>query len=686
MGAPGAPAGGPPMPGQQPQQPPQMHPDDFLPDEQEDPSESADEKRAAELDRLLVSTNIVDELDEDERNKLAQVVIKGWELDKVSRKPWEEGYEGWLKMAGQYREHKNFPWQGASNVKFPLLSTAAMQFNARAYPTLIPSSGDVVRMKVKGKDVDGSKSAMAVAVAQVMSEQVMEEMHGWEEDMDKLLLILPISGTCFKKTYYDEFSKKVCSYLVHGMDLVVNHWTKNLCDASRVTQEYRWTRRELKEKMATGSFRKIDLPDSVLDLAKREVDGVNMTTPTSIPDEATPYLCLEQHTWYDVDGDGYAEPVVITVLAQQKEVLQILPRWYSEDVITDEKERIVKIKPINYFTKYGFIPNPDGGFYDLGWGQLLGPLNEAVNTLVNQLVDAGSLSNLQSGFLAKGLRIKVGDNKFTPGEWKPVNAMGEDLQKSIFPLPVREPSNVLFQLFGALVQSVKELASVAEIFTGKMPGQNTPAYTVKETVDQGQKVFTAIYKRVYRSMTEEFRKIYKMNYLFCDDDQLKSLFSESEEYIVPAADPQAETSATKIELLPDPNTPPPPPPEVQKMQMQAKMDQQKLQAEMQMKQQEHEMKMKELQAELEFQKQIFQLKLEEARMGMQVAQAKLGIDAQRAKMDMVTGAMDHQQSMAQSDQTHQQKMTHQEEANAAKSKQAGVSGVVGKSSKRPTNG
>ena len=146
------------------------------------------------------------------------------------------------------------------------------------------------------------------------------------------------------------------------------------------------------------------------------------------------------------------------------------------------------------------------GFYDLGFGRLLGPLNNSANTIINQLVDAGSLSNLQSGFIGKGLRIKMGETKFVPGEWKAVNATGDDIKKQIFALPVREPSDVLFKLLDLLLKSGKELASVAEIFVGKMPGQNTPATTTMATIEQGMKVFTSVYKRVYRSLASEFKK------------------------------------------------------------------------------------------------------------------------------------------------------------------------------------
>ena len=184
----------------------------------------------------------------------------------------------------------------------------------------------------------------------------------------------------------------------------------------------------------------------------------------------------------------------------------------------------------------------------------LGLLNNSANTIINQLVDAGSLSNLQAGFIGKGLRIKMGESRFQPGEWKSVNAVGDDLKKQIFPLPVREPSQVLFNLLDLLLKSGKELATVAEIFVGKMPGQNTPATTTMATIEQGMKVFTAVYKRIYRSLTKEFRKIYALNREYMNQEEYISVLDEPvqqsdyegpEDDIIPGADPTAVSSQEK---------------------------------------------------------------------------------------------------------------------------------------------
>ena len=463
------------------------------------------------LQKILESSNLAADLSDDKLIEIGKDVVSGYETDLDSRKPWEKDLKNWTELALQVASDKTYPWPNAANIKYPLLATAAMQFAARAYPTLIPSNGKVVKCKVIGSDPTGEKTMRAFRVSTHMSYQVMEQMDGWEEDMDKLLIALPISGTCFKKTYWDSSKQQNCSKLVLPKSLVVNYWTRCLEDAERITEVFYLSKRKVKERQNLGIFIDVELGDP-----QTPADDVTTSINRSFQlandfDETTPYTILEQHTYLDLDEDGYAEPYIVTVEAESNKVLRIVPRFSEADVLMDDKQNVVSIEAIQYYTKYGFIPNPDGGFYDIGFGRLLGPLNNSANTIINQLVDAGSLSNLQAGFIGKGLRIKMGETRFQPGEWKAVNAVGDDLKKQIFPLPVREPSQVLFNLLDLLLKSGKELASVAEIFVGKMPGQNTPATTTMASIEQGMKVFTAVYKRVYRSLTSEFRKIYKLN-------------------------------------------------------------------------------------------------------------------------------------------------------------------------------
>ena len=577
------------------------------------------------IDKILDSVNVAEDLDEDQLIKIGRNVCEGFDTDISSRKPWEKDLESWTKLALQISDIKTFPWTGAANIKYPLLATAAMQFAARAYPTLVPSNGQIVKCRVAGFDPTGEKEARAHRVSVHMSNQVMEQMDGWEEDMDKLLISLPIAGTCFKKTYWDSAKQVNCSKLILPKYLVVNYDTRCIEDAERITEVIYISPRKVKERMNQGIFLDVKLgePSGTDPLAYDRVNTA-FQIGTGGDDQTTPYAFYEQHTFLDLDEDGYAEPYIVTVEADSQKVVRIVPRFNQNGVMVNEKGKVVSIEPIQYYTKYDFIPNPDGGFYSIGFGRLLGPLNEAANTIINQLVDAGSLSNLQAGFIGKGLRIKMGEAKFSPGEWKAVNATGDDIKKQIFPLPVREPSGVLFNLLNLLLTSGKELASVAEIFVGKMPGQNTPATTTMATIEQGMKVFTAVYKRIYRSLAKEFQKIYVLNREYMNPEEYidvldqpvqQSDYMGPENDIIPGADPAAVSNQEKqakvqalmqllqlgtinpmavtqlyLEAYEIPNAEsfimqpqqPQPDPKQQEMELKAQLEQQKAEREMQM--------------------------------------------------------------------------------------------------------
>ena len=512
------------------------------------------------LDDIINSDNVAEDLDEEQLKKIGSEAYEGYITDLGSREHWEKDLEKWTKLALQIVDEKTFPWKGASNVKYPLLSTAAMQFNARSYPTLVPSDNKIVKCRVIGSDLDGQKGERARRVGIHMSYQIIDEIDNWEEEMDRLLLILPITGTAFKKTWFDSSKQKNASKLVYPTDLVVNYWAKTMEEAERKTEIIPMSKRILKERQLQGLYRECKLPDPTITVQDEERQGRHgFLNPIS--DETTPYMLLEQHTFLDLDDDGYAEPYVVLLERESREVLRITPRFYQEDVTMNQKQQVVKIEPIEHYTKFSFVPNPDGGFYDIGFGRLLGSINASADTLVNQLIDAGTLNNMQAGFIGKGLRIKMGESSFTPGEWKAVNATGDDIKKQIFPLPTKEPAPVLMQLLQFLLQSGKELASVAEIFVGKMPGQNTPATTTMATIEQGMKVFTAVYKRVFRSLTKEYRKLYKLNQRYLDpntyidiiDEQIQqSDYAGKEHDIIPAADPQAtlpQEKQAKVQLL-----------------------------------------------------------------------------------------------------------------------------------------
>lgn len=669
------------------------------------------------LRSFIEAVNIAEHLDEDRLRKIGHDCAEGFEVDLMSREVWERKCEEYTKLALQIQEQKAYPWPKASNVKYPLLSTAAMQFAARAYPTLVPSDGKVVLGQVIGKDPDDSKQEQAERISTYMSYDIMHQMDGWEEDMDKMLIMLPICGTMFKKTFWNPVKKQNCSHLLLPKNVVVNYWATDMHDVERISEMIPMSKRHVKQKQMSKLF----------------LDDVDLGAPPSIPfefhpkqtnwlpanDDTTPYEIIEQHCYIDLDDDDYAEPYIVTFHRQSRKVLRITARYDENTILFNDDGTLAGIEPIHYYTKFGFIPSPDGGFYDIGFGMLLGPLNESVNTLINQLIDAGTLNNLQSGFIGKGLRLRMGDMRFMPGQWQAVNAVGDDLKKQIFPLPTKEPSPVLFQLMGTLITSGKELASVAEIFTGKMPGQNTPATTTMATVEQGMKVFTAIYKRIYRALAEEFCKLFKLNATYLNPQTYSAVinepigpadFDETTYRVIPAADPNAVSAQEKLQkaesllqLLPigvldpvavikrvlqaqeQPNfeqllnqavqqtgqmPPPPPDPKVQELQMKQQAQQQDAQLKMVMGQQQMELDARDKQQQMAMAQQEHQQKMQmqaqEAQMSAAAQAHQVQAQIQGENLKMQHQQQVHQQQLQQTQETHKANLQNTKEV--AKSK------------------
>ncbi len=654
----------------------------------------------ASIETMVEQVNIAESLSDKKLDDISKTCYDGYLKDKQSRTDWEKSMTEWIKMATLVKETKMFPWPKSSNVKYPIVATAAMQFSARAYPTLIPSDGLIARCKVIGSDPDGKKAERAERIGKFMSWQLLNDMTGWEDDMDKLLIMLPVLGCAFKKTFYDKFLDKNVSKLVMPQDLIINYWAKDLASAERVTERIEMSRRILRERQLKQIFLDIKLTPPQVEYA--EPKNSELIRPVG-DDETTPYIILEQHTFLDLDDDGYPEPYIITFEESTRKVLRILARYTIDDVSTDSEGNLTSIKPVEYYTKYGFIPNPDGGFYDVGFGLLLGPINESVNSIINQLIDSGTISNLQSGFIGKGLRLQMGVNRIQPGEWKPVNATGDDLKKQIFPLPVREPSKTLFMLLELLIQSSKELASISEIFVGKMPGQNTPATTTMATIEQGMKVFTAIYKRVYRALQEELYKLFYLNKKYLDPQTMVAVLDQpinpdefdDESYdICPTADPAATSRQEKLAkaqglmevggtlgtldklkvtervliAMEEPNWQelisqqgPPPDPKMLQMQAKSQMDQQKVQMDMQksqmeaaLAQRESETKLK-MEAAMNAQEMQFKQKMAELEMGMKKMESMMKL--QQTAVDGQAKEMGHAQNLRHKEEQHKQQMT-----------------------------
>ena len=520
-------------------------------------------QRPLTLDAAAIkSLNLCDRFDEADLTTIGGWVINGYTRDEWSRNKWLKRTEAAMDLALQIQKDKTYPWPNCSNVAFPLITIAVMQFHARAYPALI-SGTDLVKARVVGDDPEGKLKARANRISTHMSWQGLEQDQPWEEQQDRLLLNVAVVGSAFKKSYYSPKKGHNISELVLARDLVLDYWAKSVEDCPRKTHIIPLYRNDIYERVKRETFRDIlsegwygQPPKTDTTQAKINADNRQGKTLPQ-PDDTTPFTFLEQHCSLDLDGDGYAEPYIITVEKSTGCVVRIVTRFdREEDIERNQAGEIISILAMEYFTKYPFIPSPDGGIYDIGFGVLLGPLNESVNTITNQMIDAGTMQNGGGGFLGRGVKIRGGVYTFSPLEWKRVDSTGDDLRKNIVPLPTAEPSTVLFQLLSFLVNYTNRISGSTDMLVGENPGQNTPAQTAQEMVQQGEKIYSALFKRIWRAMKEEFKKLYTLNAIYLPDKVPfgeNGAFALREDYlgdpstVVPAADPQVTSETQQIQ-------------------------------------------------------------------------------------------------------------------------------------------
>lgn len=506
------------------------------------------------------AANLTDYFTDDDLVAISGQVYNQYTIDRASRTNWEEKNGAALELAMQVERTKTFPWPNASNVIFPLVTIAALQFHSRAYPALV-SGRKVVNCRVLGGDPTGKLYEKSNRISQYMSWQLLEQDENWESDTDTAILLAAICGSVWKKTYYDPGKNHPVSELVLPKDFIINYWAKNTEGCPAKTQVIPLTHNDIYERVQRGLFRNVlnetwYTGDANPDLTTADVQADNregVARPTN--NSLTPFICLEQHTYLDLDGDGYAEPVIVTIEENSKQVLRIVYRFEPEDIERNDDGEVVKINATEYFTKIPFIPSPDKGIYDIGFGFLLGPINESVSTLINQLIDSGTVAVTAGGFLGKGVKMRGGSYDFQPFGWKRVDSTGDDLRKNIVPLPVREPSNVLFQLLNLLIEFANRTSGATDMLTGMNPGQNTPAETSRSMIEQGQKIFSGIFKRIWRAFKQEFRKIYHLNGIYLplqisfggDPNYLTAKdFKQSPTAIVPSADPSITSDSTRL--------------------------------------------------------------------------------------------------------------------------------------------
>ena len=503
---------------------------------------------------LMLAENIVDLLSEMELAKVSAKVISEYEIDEASRKEWLDKSKEALDLAMMVAGDKDYPFKHASNVKYPLVATAALQFNARAYPAIVPPDR-VVKCKTFGKDPDGQKAARAERVSDHMSWQLTSQMPEWEEDTDRLTLIVSIAGSCFRKVFYDPSLRRNVTRLVTADRLVFNYWARSFGDLPRLTEIMTLYPNEVQERINDKRFADFDY--SNLETGETNPNG---TEAASAEDGDAPRLFLEQHRLLDLDGDGYSEPYIVTVHKGSGKVCRVVANWTPETAqLADDGNggvKVIALRRRNYYVRYLFLPSPDGGAYGLGFGWLLSDINHSINTTINQTFDAAHLANIQGGFVSSALAPKQrgGTFRFEQGEFKYINTTGP-LRDTIMPITFPGPNQVLMVLLEFLIGAGKELASIKDVLTGETPA-TAAVGTTAMLIDQGLMVFTSIYKRIHRGLREELRLIGDLNADHVDAEEYQRFhdakadpqadYASEDMDILPISDPQSVTKAQKI--------------------------------------------------------------------------------------------------------------------------------------------
>ena len=450
-----------------------------------------------------IDDNLADKMDEEQLESLSSELIDQYESDKRSRSDYEATMKKGIDLLGLKLEDTHRPFQGACSAHHPLMVEAAVQFQSQAIKELYPANGPV-RTKVVGS-VTPEKSKQAHRVKNFMNYQITEVMEEFFDDLDQMLFYLPIVGSCFKKIYYDESLKRPIARFIPVEDFIISYDTPDLRSSGRYTHVIRLTENELRKRIVSGFYKEMDMMGNAspetgdIEDKIQEVQGV--TRDASSKDKI--YTLLEMHVDLDLEGfedeNNVALPYIVTICKDTSEVLSIRANYYEDD---EEKKRI------QHFVHYKFIPG--FGFYGLGYVHLLGNLQKSATTILRSLIDAGQFSNLPAGFKARGMRVEGGDTPIGFGEFRDVEGYGDDIKKSVIPLPFKEPSQVLTQLLGAMTDEGRRLAAITDMQVGDGNTQ-APVGTTIALLEQGTKVMSSIHKRLHNTQKEELKVLSRIN-------------------------------------------------------------------------------------------------------------------------------------------------------------------------------
>ena len=444
--------------------------------------------------------NLAEEIPDRDLQRLSSELLGEFDANKASRQDWEEAYSNGLELLGFSYEERTQPFRGASGVTHPLLAEAATQFQAQAFNELLPPSGPV-RTVVMGKETQ-KKTQQAQRVKQFMNYYITNVMEEYTPDMDQMLFFLPLAGSTFKKTYYDETLDRAVSKFVPAENLVVPYETTDLETCPNITQVVRMSLNDLRKRQVAGVYLDVEVIPSQKELTslEDEFNRIDGQEPGQIDYDCTILEChadldLEGYEDEDEDGEftGIKIPYVVTISEDNGQILSIRRNYLEEDVIR---------KKIQYFTHYKFLPG--FGFYGLGLIHTIGGLSRTATSALRQLIDAGTLSNLPAGFKARGLRIRDDDNPLQPGEFRDVDAPGGAIRDSLMPLPFKGPDQTLFQLLGFVVDAAQRFATITDLKVGD-GNQQAAVGTTMAMMEQGARVMSAVHKRLHYAMRKEFK-------------------------------------------------------------------------------------------------------------------------------------------------------------------------------------
>ena len=443
--------------------------------------------------------NLADLLPDEILGRLGSEMYENYENYKTSRREWEQSYTKGLDLLGFKYENRTQPFQNASGVTHPVLGEAVTQFQAQAYKELLPANGPVHTQTMGAPS--RQKEDQSVRVKNFMNYQLMNVMKEYEPEFDQMLFYLPLSGSAFKKVYYDELLGRAVSKFVPADDLIVPYTATSIEDAEAVVHKLKMSENDLRKKQVSGFYRDIELTpgynqETDVEKKERELEGVTKTKDDNI------FTILEFHIDLDLEGfedkdnagdmTGIKLPYILTLDAGSREVLSIRRNYQPMDPLK---------KKIEYFVHFKFLPGL--GFYGFGLIHMIGGLSRTATNALRQLIDAGTFSNMPAGFKQRGIRVRDEANSIQPGEFRDVDAPGGNIRDAFMPLPFKEPSQTLLQLMGIVVQAGQRFAAIADMQVGD-GNQQAAVGTTIALLERGSRVMSAIHKRMYVAMKQEF--------------------------------------------------------------------------------------------------------------------------------------------------------------------------------------